>query len=52
MAPLDLSDARPIQTATDFERLLREAEGRPDLVVALHRKSSCCHPTYDRAPAS
>jgi len=40
MAPLDVSDARPIQSALDFERLLREAEGRPDLVVALYRKSS------------
>ncbi len=40
MAPLGLSDARPIQSALDFERLLREAEGRPDLVVALYRKSS------------
>jgi uncharacterized protein YdeI (YjbR/CyaY-like superfamily) len=40
MAPLDVSDARPIQSAEDFERLLREAEGRPELVVALYRKSS------------
>ena len=40
MAPLDISDARPIQSAGDFERLLREAEGRPDLIVALYRKSS------------
>ena len=40
MAPLDTSDARPITSAGDFERLLREAEGRPDLVVALYRKSS------------
>ena len=40
MAPLDISAARPIQSAADFERLLREAEGRPDLVIALYRKSS------------
>jgi uncharacterized protein YdeI (YjbR/CyaY-like superfamily) len=40
MAPIDISDARPITSAVDFERLLREAEGRPDLVVALDRKSS------------
>ena len=40
MAPLDISGARPIQSAADFERLLREAEGRPDLIVALYRKSS------------
>ena len=40
MAPLDTSDARPITSALDFERLLREADGRPDLVVALYRKSS------------
>ena len=40
MAPLDTSDARPIRSADDFERLLREAEGSPDLVVALYRKSS------------
>ena len=40
MAPLDTSDARPIPSAGDFERLLREAEGRPDLIVALYRKSS------------
>lgn len=40
MALLDISDARPITSAGDFERLLREAEGRPDLVVALYRKPS------------
>ena len=40
MAPLDVSDARPITSTGDFERLLRGAEGRPDLVVALYRKSS------------
>jgi hypothetical protein len=40
MAPLDVSDARPIESEVDFERLLREADGRPDLVVALSRKSS------------
>lgn len=40
MAPLDTSDARLIESAVDFERLLREAEGRPDLVVALYRKGS------------
>jgi uncharacterized protein YdeI (YjbR/CyaY-like superfamily) len=40
MAPLDISAARPIRSAADFERLLREAEGRPDLVIALYRKSS------------
>ena len=40
MAPLDVSDARPITSAGDFERLLRGAEGRPDLVIALYRKSS------------
>ena len=28
MAPLDSSDARPVQSADDFERLLHEAEGR------------------------
>ena len=40
MAPLDTSDARPITSADDFERLLREAEGRPHLIVAIYRKSS------------
>jgi len=40
MTQLDTSDARPIASAGDFERLLHEAEGRPDLVVALYRKSS------------
>jgi uncharacterized protein YdeI (YjbR/CyaY-like superfamily) len=40
MASLDISDARSITSALDFERLLREAEGRPDLVIALYRKSS------------
>ena len=40
MAPLDLTAARPVGTAAEFERLLREAEGRRDLVVALYRKSS------------
>ena len=40
MAPLDVSRARPTTSALDFERLLLEAEGRPDLVVALYRKSS------------
>jgi uncharacterized protein YdeI (YjbR/CyaY-like superfamily) len=40
MAPLDVSEARPIGSTADFERLLRSAEGRPDLIVALHRKSS------------
>ena len=40
MAPLDVSDARPISSAGDFGRLLLEAEGRPELVVALYRKSS------------
>jgi uncharacterized protein YdeI (YjbR/CyaY-like superfamily) len=40
MAPLDISDARPITSAGAFERLLREAEGRADLVVALYLKSS------------
>ena len=40
MAPLDISNARPIRSADDFARLLRQAEGRPDLVVALYRKSS------------
>ena len=40
MAPLDISEARPITSAADFERLLREAEGQADLIVALYRKSS------------
>ena len=40
MTPLDISEARPITSPGDFERLLREAEGRPDLIVALYRKSS------------
>ena len=40
MAPLDVSDARPVRSAGDFERLLHEAEGRPDLIVELYRKSS------------
>ena len=40
MTPLDVSDARPVRYAGDFERLLREAEGRPDLIVELYRKSS------------
>jgi uncharacterized protein YdeI (YjbR/CyaY-like superfamily) len=40
MAPLDISEARPIQSAVDFERLLVEADGRSDLVIALYRKSS------------
>jgi uncharacterized protein YdeI (YjbR/CyaY-like superfamily) len=40
MAPMDISDARPIESAADFERLLVEAEGRSDLAIALYRKSS------------
>ncbi len=40
MAPLDVADALPIQSALEFERLLLGAEGRPELVVALYRKSS------------
>jgi uncharacterized protein YdeI (YjbR/CyaY-like superfamily) len=40
MAPIDVSEARASQSVVDFERLLREAEGRPGLVIALHRKSS------------
>jgi uncharacterized protein YdeI (YjbR/CyaY-like superfamily) len=40
MAPIDVADALPIQSALEFERLLLGAEGRPELVVALYRKSS------------
>ena len=40
MAPLDTAEARTIKSEDDFARLLREAEGRPDLVVAVYRKSS------------